>query len=192
MKKLCVIGASALALGAVLGPHAAWAATNSRLVTANIADYNAAEVKTAGDIVTVPYGLATYTLISGTLEVNSRFTVTLPTGFSFSSQPALTDTGTANFTLAAGGIGAQSATFTVTTAPLLPSQSATLTSFAVQGVTALETLTPAAVALPITMQATNNAEIENNDPKPLSAPAFASEPGVEALYGGLTNLIDLS
>ena len=192
MKKLSVIGASALALGAALGPHPALAIGAARSVTANIADYNAAQVKLAGDIVTVPDGLATYNLNSGTLEVNSRFTVTLPAGFSFSSQPALTDTGAAKFALSSGGIGSQSATFTIGTAPLLPGQSATLLSFAVQGVTALETPIPVAAALPITMQATNNSQINNNDPKPLSAPAFASEPGILAGYAGGVALIDLS
>ena len=194
MKKLSVIGASAVALSAVVGPHPAMALPSpvSRTVTANIADYNAAQVKLAGDIVTVPDGLATYNLANGTLEVNSRFTVTLPAGFSFSSQPALTNTGAATFTLSSGGIGAQSATFTIGAAPLLPGNSATLLSFAVQGVTALETPIPAAAALPISMQATNNSQINNNDPKPLSAPAFASEPGIAAEYLGGVGFIDLS
>ena len=194
MKKLSVVGASVVALSAVVGPHPAMAAPVpvQRTVKANIADYNAAQVKAAGDIVTVPDGLATYNLANGTLEVNSRFTVTLPAGFSFSSQPALTNTGAATFTLSSGGIGSQSATFTIGAAPLLPGQSATLLSFAVQGVTALETPIPVAAALPITMQATNNSQINNNDPKALSAPAFASEPGIAAAYEGGVAFIDLS
>ncbi len=192
MKKFSVIGVSALALGAALGTHPALAVGASRSVVANIADYNAAQVKLAGDIVTVPDGLATYTNTTGTLEINSRFTVTLPTGFSFSSQPALTDTGAAQFVYASGGIGSQSVTFTVSTAPLLPGQSATLLSFAVQGVTALETPIPAAAALPITLQATNNSQILNNDPKPLSAKAFASEPGIAPIYFGVSQFIDLT
>src|SRR6201996_8162602 len=192
MKKLSLIGASALALGAVVGPHPALAIPTGRTVTANIADYNAAQVKAAGDIVTVPDGLATYNNSTGTLEVNSRFTVTLPAGFSFSSQPAVTDTGTSVFKLGSGGIGSQSATFTVTGAPLTAGNSVSLLSFAVQGVTALETPIPVAAALPITMQATNNAQILNNAAKPLSAPAFASEPGILVQLEGDIEFIDLS
>ncbi len=194
MQRGYVVGASALALGVALGSTPALAGTTgARTVTVPVvADYNAAQVKSAGDIVTVPDGLATYTVNTGTLEVNSRFTVALPTGFSFSSQPALTDTGTSVFTLFSGGIGSQSATFTVTTAPLLPGNSLSLLSFAVQGVTALETPIPVAAALPITMQSTNNAQILNNDPKPIPAPAFASEPGIVAQLEGNIQFIDLS
>jgi hypothetical protein len=194
MDKRHVIGASALALCAALGTGTGSAAPTPapRVLTANIADYNAALVKSAGDIVTVPSGLATYTVNSGTLEVNSRFTVTLPTGFSFASQPALTNTGTSTFTLSSGGIGSQSVTFTVGTVPLEAGEKASLTTFAVQGVTALETPIPVAVALPITVQATNNSQIDNNDPKPLIAPAFASEPGASAVFVGAIQFIDLT
>lgn len=193
MIRLYIIGASAIALSTALGSGSALAGPSAaRMVTVNIADYNAAQVAAAGDIVTVPDGLATYRLNSGTLEVNSRFTVTLPTGFSFSSQPALTDTGASVFALSSGGVGAQSATFTVTGAPLVAGQSATLLSFAVQGVTALETPIPVAAALPITVQATNNSQINNNDPKPLSKPAFASEPGVRGIFVGAIQFIDLA
>ena len=193
MDKRYVIGPSAIALCAALGTGSASAApAAARVLTAHIADYNAALVKTAGDIVTVPDGLATYAVNSGTLEINSRFTVTLPTGFSFSSQPALADTGASTFTLTSGGIGSQSATFTIGHAALTAGQSATLLSFAVQGVTALETPIPVAAALPITMQSTNNSQINNNDAKPISAPAFASEPGIAALVEGNIQFIDLS
>ncbi len=194
MQRRYVVGASALALGVALGltPALAGPAAARSVSVPAVADYNAGQVKAAGDIVTVPSGLATYSVGTGTLEVNSRFTVTLPTGFSFSSQPALTDTGSSTFVLSSGGIGAQSATFTVTTAPLTPGLSATLLGFAVQGVTALETPIPVAAALPITMQSTNNSQILNNDAKPLSAPAFASEPGIAAVVDGNFSFIDLS
>jgi hypothetical protein len=194
MQRGYVVGASALALGVALGSTQALAGSGAARVLSVpiVADYNAAQVKASGDIVTVPDGLATYTVNTGTLEVNSRFTVTLPAGFSFSSQPAVTNTSGSVFTLGSGGIGSQSATFTVTTAPVLPGNSVSLLSFAVQGVTALETPIPVAAALPITMQATNNAQILNNDAKPLSAPAFASEPGISAGFEAGIGLIDLS
>ncbi|MEI9982510.1 MAG: hypothetical protein WDN69_04435 [Aliidongia sp.] len=157
-----------------------------------IADYNAAQVTTAGAILTVPAGLATYSVNSGTLEINSRFTLTLPAGFSFSSQPALNATSGTTFALAGGGIGSQSITYTVGGTPLLPGNSATLTSFAIQGATALETPIPAAAALPISMQSTNNSQINNNDAAPISKPAFASEPGAAATFIGAVQPIDLT
>ncbi len=195
MRPHYIIGASAIALCAALGsePASATGGAARTLSVPPIADYNAGQVKVAGGIVTVPSGLATYSVRQESLEMKSRFTETLPTGFSFSSQPALTDTGATKFVLGSGGIGAQSATFTVTTAPLTPGQSASLLGFAVQGATALETPIPVAAALPISMQATNNSQILNNDPKPLSAKAFASEPGISPPFGfnGQT-VIDLS
>src|ERR1700722_12307698 len=109
MQKLYVVGASAIALSAALGSGAAFALPPSpHTVSVNIADYNAAQVTTTGAILTVPTGLATYSVNRGTLEINSRFAVTLPAGFSFSSQPALTSTSGTTFALAGGGIGSQS------------------------------------------------------------------------------------
>ncbi|MEI9982511.1 MAG: hypothetical protein WDN69_04440 [Aliidongia sp.] len=193
MQKLYVVGASAIALSAALGSGAAFALPPSpHTVSVNIADYNAAQVTTAGAILTVPTGLATYSVNSGTLEINSRFTVTLPAGFSFSSQPALTSTSGTTFALAGGGIGSQSITYTVGGTPLLPGNSATLTSFAIQGATALESPIPAAAALPISMQSTNNSQIDNNDAAPISKPVFASEPGAAAEFVGALQFIDLT
>jgi len=194
MRGSYVVGASAVALSAALGVGLAWAAPvpASRAVTTGIADYNAAQVTTANGILTVPAGLATYRVNRGSLEINSRFTVTLPTNFAFSSQPSLSDTGTSTFTLLSGGIGAQSATFVVGVTPLLSNQTATLNSFAISGATALETPIPVVAALPITLQSTNNAEIDNNDATPLTKGAFASEPGATAIFVGAIQFIDLS
>ncbi|MEI9982512.1 MAG: hypothetical protein WDN69_04445 [Aliidongia sp.] len=194
MRGVYTVGASAIALSAALGSGAAFAAPLSphTVSVPIIADYNAAQVTTAGAILTVPAGLATYSVNSGTLEINSRFTVTLPAGFSFSSQPALTATSGTTFALAGGGIGSQSITYTVGGTPLLPDNSATLTSFAIQGATALESPIPAAAALPISMQSTNNSQIDNNDAAPISKPAFASEPGAAAVFVGAIQFIDLT
>lgn len=153
-------------------------------LTANIADYNAAQVTVAGGVVTVPTGLATYSVTSGSLTVGSSIVVTLPPNFSFASTPSLSDTGTATFTLSSGGSGSQSATFLVATADLASGQSLSLDSFQVQGATALETLTPIANALPLTMQAIGT------DASPLSVGAFASEPGVVAVFVGAIQFID--
>jgi len=196
MRNLYTVGASAVALSAALGTGAALAgpALPPRVLSVNVADYNAALLTTANAIVTVPAGIATYALNGGgrTLEINSRLTVTLPPNFTFGSQPALSDTGTTVFTLFSGGINSQSATFVVQTAPLVPGQSATLGTFAIQGATALETPIPVAEALPISMQATNNAEIDNNDLIPFTKGAFASEPGAAATFVGQIQFIDLS
>ena len=193
VRKIHIAGASALALSVALASgNASATPTGPRVVSVNVADYNSAQVTTANGILTVPAGLATYTVNSGTLEINSRFTVTLPSGFSFSSQPSLGATSATTFTLNSGGIGSQSATFGIAALPLVPGQSAALNSFAIQGATALENPIPVAAALPISVQSTNNAEIDNNDPKPLSAGAFASEPGAVLEYAPSIIYIDLS
>jgi|HubBroStandDraft_1064217.scaffolds.fasta_scaffold00005_114 hypothetical protein len=196
MRNSYVIGASAIALGVSLGTASAFAGPPPapRTFTANIADYNAAQVATANAILTVPGGLATYSVNAGggSLEINSRFTISLPTGFTFGSQPSLSDTGTSTFTLFGGGIGSQTATFVVGVAPLAAGQSATLNTFSVQGATALENPIPVANALPITAQSTNNAEIDNNDVVPRLAGAFASEPGATAIFVGAIQFIDLN
>jgi hypothetical protein len=194
MKNAYIAAASAVALSTALGITAAMAKDGASHVLSVpvVADYNAAQVKTAGDIVTVPSGLANYAVNQGSLEINSRFTVTLPTNFTFGSQPSLAASSATIFALIAGGIGSQSATFAVGTTPLAAGQNATLNTFSVAGVGALETPIPVVNALPITMQSTNNALITNNDPAPLTAPAFASEPGVTLQFVGGFGLIDLS
>jgi hypothetical protein len=148
-------------------------------------------VKTANGILTVPAGVATYRVNSGTLEINSRFTVTLPSGFTFGSQPSLNTTAATSFTLLIGGVGAQSATFVVGPAPVTPGNSATFNTFSVQGATALEVPIPVAGALPISVQSTNNAQVNNNDLQPLSKGAFAAEPGASDVFVGAIQFVDL-
>ena len=195
MVKMNLAGASALALGVALagGSNAAPVSVAARTVTAAIADYNAALVAQTGGTLTVNPGLAVYSVTSGSLEINSRFTVTLPSGFSFFSQPSVfpTDAGAATLTLISGGIGSQTATFQIRTAPVPAAATLTTDVFSVQGATALETPVPAVDALPIAMQATNNSLITNNDPTPIPAGAFASEPGLTAVFAGDFNDIDL-
>ncbi|MEA2755735.1 MAG: hypothetical protein QOJ54_2024 [Aliidongia sp.] len=195
MRTTYVTGASMLALSMALGNLAnAGPPGAPRVLTTNIADYNAAQATQANGILTVPDGLATYAVNAGggSLEVNSRLTVTLPANFTFNSQPALSDTGTATFSLVAGGVGAQSAVFQVNTAPIIPGQSVTLGTFAVAGATILGTPIPVSGALPLTIQATNNALITNNDATPFSVGAFASEPGASGVYVGAIQFIDLA
>jgi hypothetical protein len=204
MNRKHVVGASILALAAALGSGEVRAGAAGRLLTVAVpADYNAAQVAGAGGVVTVPAGLGVYSLNGvGSLEVNSRFTVTLPTGFTFSSAPSLTTGGAGQITstaLLSGGIDSQTATFTIGApavaggnTPLGSTGSLILNQFAVQGTTALETPIPVAAALPIRVQATNNSQINDDDAKPLSAPAFASEPGADLLWVPGIALIDLT
>jgi hypothetical protein len=193
MRQSFVVGVSTVALSAALGMATAQAGGGApRVLTTAIADYNAALVATAGDIVTVPAGLATYAVNAGSLEINSRFTVTLPTNFTFASQPSLSASSATTFALTSGGIGAQSATFTVGTTPLLSGQNTVLNTFSVGGVAALETPIPVVNALPISVQSTNNALITNNDAAPLTKGGFASEPGATAIFVGAIQFIDLT
>jgi|GEM_PF-1751874 hypothetical protein len=189
MKKFNVVAASAVALSAALASGSALA---HGTLAVTVANYNAASVAAAGGVITVPWGngpSAVYTvtalstptgLVTTSLEVNSRFTVTLPAGFSFASSPSLTTGGAITSTaLIAGGIGSQTATFQIGApavaggnSPLPQGATLALNTVSVQGATALET--PTTIGLQITEQATNNAEIDNND----AAPVFPTAPGV--------------
>jgi hypothetical protein len=200
MKKFNVVAASAVALSAALASGSALAHGTLAVTTAT---YNAASVTANAGTITVPWsGVAgaVYTVsttgnaVATSLEVNSRFTVTLPTGFSFASTPAIAVAAPSAAVFANGGIGSQTATFTIAGAPVPLGGTLTLLQASVQGATALET--PGA-KLSITVQSTNNAEINNNDPQPVSAtngtPAFASDSGVTASFiNGGGNSIDLT
>jgi hypothetical protein len=192
MRNSFLIGASVIALGTAFGTASAGPMGAPRVLTTNVADYNAAKVTLAGGILTVPPGLATYAVNSGTLDVGSRLTITLPANFTFNSPPSLLTTGTATFTLIGGGVGMQSVVFQVNGAQVVPGQNVSLSTFAVQGATALGTPIPKADALQLTIQSTANSEITNNDPVPLSAGAFASEPGASAIFVGAIQFIDLT
>ena len=157
-----------------------WAGT----ISGQVVDYNAAKVRLANGVLVVPAGKAVYTATS-TLTIGSSFTVTLPAGFQFATAPTLTSA-TATFTLASGGIGSNSATFTVAASNVLPTQTITLGTYTVNGATALQTITPIASALPLTMQAIGT------DALPLSFKEFASDSGVMAVFVGAIQFIDLS
>ncbi|MGB8841541.1 MAG: hypothetical protein WCC64_10755 [Aliidongia sp.] len=198
MKKFNVVAASAVALSAALASGSALAAGSLAVTTAN---YNAAAVAAGAGTITVPWnGLASavYTVAATTsLEVNSRFTVTLPAGFTFASQPSLTTTAPTTTALTGGGIGSQTATFTIGSPAVAPGNTPvpaggtlTLNEVSVSGATALET---AGASLNITVQATNNALVTNNDLNPVSSttPAFTSDTGVIATFVGGGASIDL-
>lgn len=153
-------------------------------ISGNVADYNAGQVKASNGVLTVPANVATYTATS-TLAIGSTFVVTLPPGFTFGSAPTLTTSGTATFTLSGGGAGSQSATFTIATAAVTSGQTISLAGFTLHGATALETVTPVASALPLTMQAVGT------DGAALSFKAFASDTGATAEFVGAILFIDV-
>jgi hypothetical protein len=159
---------------------ASWAGT----ISGQVVDYNAAKVGLANGVLVVPAGKAIYTATT-TITVGSAFTVTLPSGFQFATAPALTSSA-ATFTLSSGGIGSQSATFTVATSNVSATQTITLGTYTVNGATALATVTPIASALPLTMQAVGV------DVAPVPFREFASDSGVNAIFVGAIQFIDLT
>jgi hypothetical protein len=160
--------------------HVSWAGP----IAPSVADYNAADVRNASGVLTVPAMTAVYTATS-TIPIGTSFIVTLPPGFTFGSTPALGTSGTATFILAGGGtMSSRSATFTVATANVTSGQTIFLQSYTVHGAIALATVTPLASALPITMQAVGI------DVSPRSIPAFASSPGITAIFVGAIQFID--
>jgi len=191
MKKFNVVAASAVALSAALASGSAFA--HGTLATSLI-KYNAAQVTAAGGTITVPWnGLASavYTVTNNgatttSLEVNSRFTVTLPSGFTFFSQPSLVVSGPSSTSLISGGIGSQTATFTIGSpapgnVPIPSGSTLTLNQVSVQGATALET---PGTSLSISVQAVSNSLISNNDAAPVFATnaTFLSTTGVAATF----------
>jgi len=190
MKKYNVVAASAVALSAAL---AGGSADAHGVLTVTTAKYNAALVGAAGGTITVPWGTtasAVYTVTTlgngatTSLEVNSRFTVTLPTGFTFNSQPSFTITPAmaTTATIIAGGINSNTATFQIGVTPLGVGGTLALNTVSVAGATALQS--PGA-AVNITEQATNNAQVNNNDAAPVLptvGPTFASTTGVVANF----------
>jgi hypothetical protein len=214
MKKFNVVAASAVALTAALAGGNAFAHGTVAVTTAT---YDAALVASAtpAGTVTVPWnGLASavYTVNSNgagnSLDVNSRFTVTLPTGFTFASPPQIIVGGTLNPngntvtpTGAAGqGVGFGTATFFVNQDVLngggIPAGGTlAMAQVSVANATALETVTTA--PLNITMQSDENSQIDNNDPSPVPPPTpgpvtFAATTGVTATFMGGGASIDLT
>jgi hypothetical protein len=145
-------------------------------VTAPLADYNSAQVATAGGNLTVPFGgiiaNAVYTVAAGTeLEIGSRFVVTLPAGFLFQSQPTLAVPGATTVTVVGGGIGANSISYQFAGAAVAAGDTISLGQFAVSGATALESEF-GGNSLAMLFQATGNSSTANNDVAALSVPVF--------------------
>jgi hypothetical protein len=159
----------------------------SAFVSGTIADYNVTSVRTANGALTVPATLNFKYTAGATIPIGTTFTVTLPAGFTFTSAITLTaSNGTTTVTaIGDGGLGARSATFIIGVAPLLSGQTIAFSSFGILA-TPLETITPLASALSLTMQA------NGIDPLPLSLSAFASDPGIVAIFVGAIQFIDIN
>jgi hypothetical protein len=153
-------------------------------LSGTVAEYNAAQVRNNQGVVTVPKGMVTYTANTA-LPVGTTFVVTLPSGFKFATttQPSLSNSAASFVLLTYSG---QTAKFTVATAAVPANSTIVLGSYTVTGASALETIIPAASALPLTMQAIGI------DPQPLSFPEFASDSGIQAVFVGAIQFIDLN
>jgi uncharacterized repeat protein (TIGR01451 family) len=165
----------------------AWAALNATntaangTVTAPLADYNSAQVVQAGGALTVPFGAilanAVYTVTAGTtLEIGSKFTVTLPTNFLFQSEPTITAPAGTILSLVSGGIGANSITFQIAGAAVPAGGTLSVGQFTLSGAAALESPF-GGNPLSMTFQSTNNSLSANNDAAPISVAVFAHAVG---------------
>lgn len=161
-----------------------WASQLGGSLSGTVAEYNAAQVRENQGMVTVPAGMVTYTANTA-LPVGTCFDITLPRGFDFaaSTLPSLSNSA-ATFTLLSYGGGR--ARFVVATAEVPASSTIVLGSYAVHGAGALGTIIPVASALPLTMQAIGI------DPQPLPFPEFASDSGIQAVFVGAIQFIDLN
>ncbi len=183
MLKHLVVGLGALALTAAMIDRNAFA---NGTFTVTLADYNSAQVAENNYVVTVPEGStippstgtyyqARYTLTNGTqLEAGSLLTVTLPTGFTFATKPQLYYA-TTETNPHSGGVGSQTVTFQIATA---------ITTGSLYLYPPFDMHTPTGFAspfggntFPLSIQATGNAAPANNDPSPLSQPAFTHAVG---------------
>jgi hypothetical protein len=158
-----------------------WAGT----LTGTVADYNAAQVRLAHGIITVPSGEVTYTATT-TIPAGTIFAVTLPFLFEFVTPPTLSSASESDVSSGItllnyhGGL----ARYTVNTS-ISSGGTITMSSYTVSGAFALEQIVHPDVALPLTMQALG---IE----KPVSFKEFASDTGIEAYFVGAIQFIDLS
>jgi hypothetical protein len=172
MQNIRLVRAGVVALAMMLGCTEGLAKGN---VTAPLVDYNSAQVAVANGTVTVPFGAllanAVYTVSAGTqAQINSFFTVTLPSGFKFVTTPTLTGTGV-TLSLNSGGIGSNSSVYKITGGSIAAGGTISVGSFEVAGATALASQF-SSNTLAMTFQSTGNTTSSNNDTAPVSVPVF--------------------
>jgi hypothetical protein len=163
-----------------------WAVTPSAggSLSGSVAEYNAAQLIENHGLLTVPAGKVAYT--AGTaIPVGTHFVVSLPAGMQFTTPtlPSLSSSA-ATFTLLSSN--GSTAAFQVATSSIVASSTIVLGTYSVKNANALETVTSVASALPLSMQAIGI------DPNPLTFPEFASDSGVQAVFVGAIQFIDLS
>ena len=192
MRHPYAVAASAAALMTAMGGSGALARGT---VTAPVADYNAAQVKTSNGAVTVPYGStlpnAVYTVAPATqLEIGSRLTITLPSGFQFAQVPVVASAGGPVFTAVLGGVGNSSVNYQISGAAVPGNATIVIGNFSVTGAVALETGFENVSSM--MFQVTNNVLAGNNDPAPIAVQAFSSEAGAQLnavrMIGGAIDL----
>ena len=172
---LCVVFLMALLSGRNASANGTFAVT--------LADYNGAQVANSGYLVSVPYGStvgsttysAIYSVTSGTvLQANSRFTITLPSGFTFNSQPTLYSSFIGQYaTLVGSAINSSTAVFTI---PADTKGDLTIGAFALSVPTSFGSQFGGSTAS-MSVQATNNSSTINDDPNPIPQPAFTHAVG---------------
>jgi len=158
-----------------------WAIPTGGSMSGSVAVYNAAQVRDSHDLLTVPTGMVTYTANTA-VPIGTDFNVSLPEGFEFTAGPTLTSSA-ATFTLL--GHPGRTARFVVASAEAAVGDKIVLGGYRVKGAKALETITPAGIALPVTMQAIGI------DPQPLPFGEFASDSGIVATVTGDSITVDL-
>ena len=152
-------------------------------LTGSVAEYNAAQVRDTSGQLTVPTGMTTYTANTA-ITVGTTFNVSLPAGMEFTT-PNLPGLSSSDETFQLVKISGPTAQFVVLTSDNAATSTITLGSYSVKGASALQKIVPVANALPITMQAVGI------DPQPLAFPEFASDSGIQAVFVGAIQFIDL-
>lgn len=178
MKLIRTLTISAMMVVCIAQPG--WAATGGTM-KGSIAEYNAGQVRIVHGMLTVPAKMVTYTANTA-IPANTNFTVTLPQGFEFTTEPTLSSS-EATLTLVKYEGG--TAQFIVSSGTIAVSGTIVLGGYNLKGATALEEIIPAGAALPLTMQAVGI------DPNPLPFKEFASDSGIQATVTGNTNTLDV-
>jgi hypothetical protein len=182
MKLIKALIVPAMLVACIAQPSAAFAQGGS--ISGSVAEYNAGQLILNHDLLTVPSGMVTYTA-NTTIPVGTLMSVSLPADLKFTT-PTLPSLSSSAATFSLVNVTGNTATFTVTTSTIAASDTIVLGEYDVKDAHSLETITPVASALPLTMQAIGI------DPQPLSFPEFASDSGIQAVFVGAIQFIDLT
>lgn len=183
MKKLIkTLSVPAMLAFCMAQPSGAFAQGGS--ISGSVAEYNAGQIIDNHDVISVPGGKITYTANTA-IPATTQINVSLPAGMEF-APPSLPSLSSSAATFSLVNIAGSTATFNVVTSTIVASNTIVLGGYTVKDANALETLTPVKSALPVTMQ------VLGIDAQPLSFPEFASDSGIEAVFVGAIQFLDLS